>query len=184
MEILNQYANLILAVITTVYVVLTWHMVSELRRAREAQSEAQPIASLIPIAPKYAQLRIQNAGQGPALDVEADMTLSWAEQSEKQSWRQSALMPTAYADFKLPTGVVDLDKLAEMKAKLSVDLSWSDVFRRRHTFQYRFDLLEQRDGWFAARWLVPPEDPTVQLGKIQEQLSKIASNLERHNLSS
>ena len=38
---LNQYANLILAVVTTAYVILTWRMIVEMRRARENESEPQ-----------------------------------------------------------------------------------------------------------------------------------------------
>ena len=57
LAVLNSYSNLILAIITLAYVILTWRMVVEMRKA-EAEIEPQLVATLIPLGGMAVKLNI------------------------------------------------------------------------------------------------------------------------------
>ena len=182
----NQYSNLILAVVTTAYVILTWRMVAEMRRARENESEPSLITTLIPFGPVNVKFRIQNVGLGPALHIEARIKLE-PDSGDSPIWRQPALVSGAYEDFLLPdksTGMLpEFRKVAEQYDKLIVDLKWSNIYGRKEHKRYEIDLKEQLQGWYSAHRLIQPADIPTQLAAIQEELKGIKEELEKPNRS-
>lgn len=177
LDLLNRYSNLILVIVTTVYVILTWGMVREMRRAREAESEPHLVAALIPFGVLYVKLRIYNTGPGPALNVRASISLAPPNGIEARNWQHPALISGAHEDFRLPGGEYSLEKLASMHDKLIVALQWYNAFRHTQSAKYEFDFKEQKEGWVQSGLLVPPDDIPVQLGKIKDELSKIQEHL-------
>lgn len=176
---LNSYASLILVAVTVVYVILTWRLVLETRRAREAESEPQLIATLIPIAAMLVKLRISNVGRGPALDIQANIFLEPNKGDDISTWRHPALLSNAYEDFRLEGDNNYLDKLAANYDRLIVDLEWHDSLKRKETKKYEIDLKRLLEGWTKAKFLVHPDDLPIQLAKIRDELKAMNARQER-----
>jgi len=142
---LNTYSNLLLVIITSIYVFLTWRMVSEMRRAREAESEPQLVANLIPLGAMSLKLRISNAGRGPALNIKAAIRLVSKTDNSEETWSHPVLLSNGHEDFRLPGDSNNnyLDKLASKYEKLVVDLEWHNSFRRRQNSKFVIDLRQQ-----------------------------------------
>ena len=178
LDLLNRYSNLILIIVTTVYVILTWGMVKEMQRAREAESESHLVAALIPFGVLYVKLRIYNTGPGPALNVKASISLVPPDGVDTSNWQHPALLSSTHEDFRLPSGEYSLEKLASKYDKLIVVLQWHNAFRRTQSAKYEFDFKQQEEGWVQSGLLVPPDDVPVQLSKIRDELSKIRGHLD------
>jgi hypothetical protein len=78
LEFLNQYSgaltiifSALVAIATVVYAILTWRLVSETRKLREAQTEPKVFISIQPREEwiSLIDLVIQNIGFGPAYDI-------------------------------------------------------------------------------------------------------------------
>ena len=188
MDIIQAILSFILVVITGVYAILTRKMVKEMRAAREAQSEAELIATLEPIGPLYAKLRILNAGSGVAFQVEVKFRLE-PDSGENPVWRQPAMTSGYFRDFLLPDKTSDrLPPLKETAAKydkLIVELTWFNVFNRQHSRHCEIDLKLLAEGWYESHNLVGPEEFPQQIDKIHDELRDIKEafkDLNRANL--
>jgi hypothetical protein len=178
----NQYSNLMLAIITMIYVFLTWGMVREMRRAREAEVEPHLVATLVPISYKHVKLRIQNAGRGPALHIEATIYLEPANGTKPQTWRHPVLLSGAFEDFLMPgPNIKELPELAAKHDKVVVDLTWSTAFRRTQRATREIHLKQLGEGWLEAGLILAPEDVPTQLKGIRDEIQKIRSQLQYIN---
>lgn len=178
LDLLNKYANLILILITAAYVLLTWGMVQEMKRAREGENTPQLVATLIPFGRMYVKLRIYNTGHGPAINVEAIIRFEPVGDFKPGLWLHPALISGAHEDFRLPGNEFELDKLASKYDNIVVELRWMNVFKHAQNVKYEFDLKRQKDGWANVGLLVQPEDTRIQLGKIHDELSKIRKHFD------
>jgi hypothetical protein len=184
---LNNNANLLLIVtnailiaVTTRYVILTGRMVSEMRQAREAETEPELVPMLIPKGAWIVRLRIVNAGGGPAQNVEADIYLKPLSELGVRTWRHPTLTPGSHVDLMIPAQSEIrhyLNELAQRYDLLIIALRWKNVHGRSISRRYELNLKEQMKSYDDVPVLVPPEDIHVQLGKIQDELSKIAGVL-------
>jgi hypothetical protein len=189
LDSINQYSNLVVAFVTIMYVILTWQMVREMRRAREGQIAPQILATLVPLGPIYAQLCIQNVGAGPALEIESKAELLPAHGTELVIWRHPALMAGVRETFFLPSdlsspsaGLPSLEQLSTKFKTLRVNVRWQDTFARRHSASFEFDLKETMDGWYKAGWVVPEEKESKHLKKIADELHEIRKDLHKVEL--
>ncbi len=178
-SLLNQYANLILVAVTTVYVILTWRMVTEMRRAREAESEPHLVATLIPFGTMDVKLRVHNAGRGPALEIKTVFWLDPANNTTTRTWLHPVLLSNAFEEFILPGNEFSLEKLASEHERLIVDLHWLNAFGRGHNTKFEVDLRQQKEGWSKVGFLTRPDDIPIQLEKIKDELSKIRHHFDK-----
>jgi hypothetical protein len=178
----NQYSNLMLAIITLMYVFLTWGMVREMRQARKAELEPLLIATPVPITHKHVKLRIQNAGRGPALNIETTLYFEPANNTKPHVWAHPVLLSGAFEDFLMPgSGIKELAKLAAEHDRVVVDLMWSNVFGRNQKAQYEFNPTQLEESWSRAELILPSEDIPTQLKGIRDEISKIRSQIETTN---
>jgi len=175
---LNENSSLLLAAITAVYVFLTWRMVRELRKAREAELKPYLVAHLIPFGRLSVKLRITNVGSGPAFNVESTMGLKPSESASEYLWRQPALLASVSAEFRLPTGETSLEELASKYEGLVVNLKWTDMFMHKSSALFEINFVSLKESWTEAQWLIPPEEVPVQLGRIKDELRRIADRLQ------
>jgi hypothetical protein len=168
---LNTYSNLLLVVITAVYAFLTWRMVSEMRQAREAESEPQLVATLIPLGGMAIKLRIANAGSGPALDIKAIISLEPKKEDNTATWIHPVLLSNSHEDFRLPGENNHLEKLASNFDNLIVELSWHNSFNKLRQKRIEINLKRLYEGWTKVKFLIHPDDVSVQLGKIKDELA-------------
>lgn len=179
LDSLNRYSTLILVAVTTVYVVLTWRMVTEMRKAREAETSPYLIATLVPFGPLNVKLRIHNAGRGPAIDIKVVFQLEPANGTEENTWLHPVLLSDTFEDFILPSREFAFDKIVAQHDRLIVNLQWFNTFKRKCNAKYDIDLKRQKEGWYEVGFLVQPDDTPTQLGKIKDELSRIRSYLDR-----
>jgi len=174
--------NLVLVVITGIYAYLTWRMVSEMRSARENQVDANVIASPVPFGSVYAQVQMQNAGPGPALDVELSVSLHPPLETDKRTWRYPALLVNQKQHFLLSTGEGGIDALQELGEKhedVLVEVKWKNIFGRERSFSESYNLRELAEGWYTAGNLIPPGDMETQMKDLREILKKMRQDLEK-----
>jgi hypothetical protein len=179
LNLLNQYSNLILVAVTAIYVILTWRMVKDMRQAREAEIEPHLVASLFVFPILNVKLRIQNAGRGPALDIKAEFWLEPAVGTTTSTWLHPVLLSNSFEEFFLPGREFSLEKLASLHDKLIVNLQWVNAFKHVQKAKYEIDLKKQKDGWTNAGFLAHPEEISIQLGKIKDELNQIRRHFDR-----
>src|SRR4030042_5876375 len=136
LENLNQYSSLVLVIVTTVYVILTWLMVLEMRRAREDEADPYLTATLVPISPVHIKIQIHNAGRGPAFSVSAKMFFDPLKDTQIQVWRTPIILPGIHEDFRLPGGEMELAKLAANYQNFIVEVTWINSFRKTSEKKY------------------------------------------------
>jgi hypothetical protein len=166
-------ASLALVVVTAIYAYLTWRMVREMRLAREVETSPYLIATLFPRGPKITILRINNAGRGLAMNVEAAISFNPANDTKTHYWKHKLMLPGTYEEFRIPGSVFDLENLAKMYTSVIVVLRWSNSFRKKQNATYEINFQEQKDGWSDTPWLIHPPEVEISLDKIRSELSEI-----------
>ena len=178
LDFVNRYSNLILVVVTAVYVVLTWRMVLEMRRAREAESEAHLVAMLVPLGPLAVKLCIHNAGTGPAFNIRAEFQVVPSGDTTPKIWLHPALLSQTSEYFFLPGNEFDLKALAAKYEKIIVSLEWSNIFGRKREASYDIVFQKYIEGWYEIGFMIQPDDIPEQFEKITKELSRIREALE------
>ena len=92
LNFLTTYSNLILVIIMGVYAYLTWRMVREMKIARENQFNSNVIAFPIAMGQIHAQVQLENAGPGIALDIELSISLDPPHQKSTKIWKHPVLL--------------------------------------------------------------------------------------------
>jgi hypothetical protein len=124
-------------------------MVSEMRTARENQDDANLIASPIALGPICAQVQLQNAGPGPALNVEISISLDPPLDTPMRTWRHPAFLVGQIEHFLLPGEKIDaLRELAEKHKNLVINLKWENIFGRQKSKSKTFNLHDLAEGWY------------------------------------
>lgn len=154
-------------------------MVVEMRKAREAESEPQLVATLIPLGGMAIKLRISNAGGGPALDIKTIIWLEPSQEDNAATWVHPVLLSNTHEDFRLPGENNYLDKLAANFDRLIVELEWHNSFNKLSQKTIKLDLKRLHEGWTKVKFLVHPDDSSVQLGKIKDELSHIKDYFQK-----
>ena len=182
-DLLIKYSNLILVVITGVYAYLTWKMVSEMKKAREMQSDSHLIAYPVSMGTIHAQIQLENAGPGSALDVELSISLDPPLQTVKKLWRHPALLVNQKEFFLIPQnsgGSLDsLQQLGERHDNLILNLKWKNVFGHDKSSSVTYNLRELAEGWYNAGNLIKSEDIPSQLQKVTKSLDEIHKDIEK-----
>ena len=179
LDLLTRYSTLILAVITGVYVILTWRMVSELRSARLAQADANIIAVPVPMGPVSIQVEMYNAGPGPALELEISIALRPQLDTPRKTWRNPALLVGQKEHFLVPTPEIEaLGDLGEKYEELFIELSWKNVFGARRQVSSSHNLQQLAEGWYEAGHLIPPGDVPGQMKEILDVLKRMRQDLD------
>jgi hypothetical protein len=183
LDLLNKYSSLALVIVTTVYVVVTWLMVREMREAREMDTDPYLIATIVPISPVHVKLQILNAGRGPAFSVIANVFFDPLENSKTQVWRTPILLPGIQEYFRLPDDEGQLSILSVKYQNLVVEVSWKNSFRKPRKERYVINLKELEDGWFQAKWQIHQPDISSRLGLIKDEIEKLNNYLSNKKTS-
>lgn len=183
LDILTKYSNLILVIITGIYAYLTWKMVSEMKTARENQSDSNVIAFPILLDQIYTQVQLENAGPGIALDIELSISLIPALTKNTTSWKHPVLLAGQKENFLLPyeagsKEVETLKQLSKIHDSIVLKLSWKNVFGHKKTFTKKYNLNELSQGWYNAGRLIKPKDIPETMKDISKSLNEIHKDIE------
>lgn len=183
---INQYSNLLLVVITAFYVVLTWRMVKEMRKARESEIEPYVVSSLNPYGPAYAQIRIDNIGRGPALNVKVRIAVHPNNDALTRVWQHPVMLPDSSYTFLLPSrtqtgSLPSIRQLTDEYSEISTEIDWINSFGRKKRNFTSFNLQKQIQGWYNAGHIMPPEDTTTQIKNICDAVEKVGRELHDAN---
>ncbi len=176
---INSYSNLILALLTSIYVVLTAKMAWEMKLAREAQSDSFLAATLLPIAPNFLKIRISNSGSGNAFDVRACITLTSDNKDFSTTWEQPVFLSSRHEDFHLPSDIDGLKELTTRASKLTVKLKWRNSFGKIKDEAFTFHMENLYESWSKSRFIVPVPEVSIQLQRIKDELSHINECLQK-----
>jgi len=182
LEYLNDNANLLLVIITAVYVGLTWRMIREMQRTREAELEASLITTVVHMGGPHVKLRLQNVGQGPALDIEARIRLEPIGTSENRTWRNPALLSGDFQDFKFPDTTdkpFDLNYLAENYDNVCIDLHWSSLLHKGQSAKHKINLKDHKEGSWQAGALLPEKGISDWLKSINDTLEDVEKAVKK-----
>ena len=195
---INEYGSLVtlvftaaVAISTVVYAVLTWKLVSETRRMRQAQTDPKVAVSfeLIEEFMNFGHLWVQNIGLGPAYDIQFTITpdgsRSGAEMLIKDFCKAkyfqtgvkylgpSQKLRSGYTSF--PEGYAD-----KIKAVLVVGVCYKSADGRVHTDEYRVDFSELE----GTERLGTPHLYSIAetLKKIQSDFHHVTSGFKRLNV--
>ena len=153
----KEAATLLFAFVVTLstvcYALLTWSLVSETKKLREAQTEPKIAAWFeLSIHLPFAYLRIQNIGLGPAFNISFEL-----DDEAKNSAGQLLIEDFLKTSF-LNTGVEYLgprqelssralireDSKKEIEAVLTVKIKYRSTQNQEYTDTYRLDMAELR----------------------------------------
>lgn len=182
LDFFNRYSNLVLVAVTTVYVVLTWGMVREMRRTRESELEPHLIASLEPMGSNYGMIRVQNIGGGPALNVEIVISVRPENESLRRTWRSPTAWPSQIDEFLMPSSspsgqLPTLKQLESEYAEVCVDAKWHNLMGKNRSRSFNFDLHKQQEGWYHAGRLRKDFDVEDTLKEVRKALNSIGRSL-------
>jgi hypothetical protein len=191
LDTINRYsnviliaANLLLVVLTGIYVVFTGRTVREMRLAREAELEAHLVVSLEPMGASHAKLAIRNAGGGPALDLEVKLSVRPSIERYGKIWRQSAIWPGQSEYFLLPHETLNgqlptMQQLAdEQYDDLLVSVVWRSLSGKGSSISAEYNLKSQIEGWYFAGALRPEQSVGESLKKLATDTHNIYDNLK------
>lgn len=153
METLNQYSGALtllfsglVAVSTVVYAILTWRLVSETRKMRQAQTE--PIVA-IDIRPSELWINlidvvIENVGLGPAYDIKFDFDNDMKIRKNKALMDINMfknginyLSPRQKIQFFLTSLLEDTDE--KVKTEIKVDITYQNSIGKKIKSHYVLD---------------------------------------------
>ena len=153
----KEAATLLFAFVVTLstvcYALLTWSLVSETKKLREAQTEPKIAAWFeLSIHLPFAYLRIQNIGLGPAFNISFEL-----DDEAKNPAGQLLIEDFLKTSF-LNTGVEYLgprqelssralireDSKKEIEAVLTVKIKYRSTQNQEYTDTYRLDMAELR----------------------------------------
>jgi hypothetical protein len=177
--------NSILVIITGIYAYLTWRMVREMKVARENQSDSYLIASPVSMGTIHAQIQLENAGPGPALDIELSISLDPPLQTTERKWRHPVMHVNQKEHFLIPQkggGSLDsLQQLGERHTNLNIELRWKNIFGKQKSSSAKYNLRELAEGWYNAGNLIKPDDLPEQMEKVAKSLYSIHKDIEEIN---
>lgn len=156
----------------------TRQTVKEMEKTRKLQFMPRIKATLHFAGPASVQLKIQNVGKGPALDIDAVIKTLPGE--EQRLWKQEMMVPDEFELFFLPEA--GLEKLAEKFDSIVVQGSCKDLFGKQHKIDDKIDLKERLKDLPKLK-MVWQEDPIRKIARrlddIKGSLRDIRSHLRR-----
>jgi hypothetical protein len=160
-------------------------MVKEMKIARDNQIDSNLIVTPVSSNRVYAEIQLENAGPGPAFNIELSISLDPPLQTTTKIWTHPALLAGQKEKFLLPyeqgkSGPLDsLRALAQKHNNVTVKLKWKNIFGKNKSFFATYKLNELAEGWYNAGRLIPPDDLPQQIEKTNKTLDNICKELEK-----
>jgi len=146
---------------------LTRQTVKEMERTRKLQFMPRIKATLHSAGPTYVELKTQNVGKGPALNIDA--VIKTLPGQEKRHWKQKMMVPDESELFFLPEA--SLEKLAEKFDSVVIQGSCRDLFGEQHKIDEKIDLKERLKDLPKLK-MVWEEDPLRKIARSLDDIKK------------
>ena len=173
--IISLISNVAFVIIYVVTVYQNRQTIKEMEKARKAEFLPKLKATLHFPAPTYANLKIQNIGKGPALNIDATIKFcsSSSEGESSRIWKEPLMMAGEYYMFILPQGG-NIKQIIQNVNYIHIKGVYEDIFGEKHEFEDKIDLNEILKNLPEAHiiWKYDPID------KVARALEKIAKNLD------
>lgn len=165
-------ATIFLAIITAVYVYLTWQLLQENKKMRNALNEPKVIAILDPYKVRLVELVIKNIGLGPAYNIFLKIEPDFICHSTKKLFSKHSFVQKGIT-YLAPNEEFRhfLNLVSEMKENgegtiYDGSLTYEDVFSKKHSNTFIYDPFAKDDTSFIDR-----KDELLEiLKKIQKDL--------------
>jgi hypothetical protein len=175
------FLTLALVVITGYYAWQTREMATEKREARLRAVLPHLVLDLEMITPLFAMVVVQNAGLGPALQCDLELTLAGTDE-DRRKWRPHLIAPAERHEFLPPDGVGSLDDLAARYARVTLTGSFFDSIGRVHQVDAAMDVAASADVLRETRHRFerPTSEQLVkEVRKAQEHLDHLVDAFRR-----
>lgn len=173
----------VVAASTVSYALLTWSLVAETKKMREAQTEPKIAVWFRPIeeAINFGLLYIQNIGLGPAFDISFEI-----KEETETPWGQRLIKDFSEAQFlntglnylgpgqELRSGSTSFSKSPEeeIKAVLPVKIKYSGATKRKYEDVYQLEMTEFKG--YSNFGGPPLYSIANNLRRIQEDIARIS----------
>jgi hypothetical protein len=189
-----EAASWALVGVTAVLVTLTaWYAyqthLTVRRHEEEIEAMTRPVLSfqLIPWQPKLLKLRIQNVGNGPALDVEGEIRTVLHEDGEVSvPWAYPALTAGKYEEFGVPMSGEqvreaehDLDKIRKLVREVDAQFSYRSASGESYKLKEAIAVAEVTNAWVTSRMMATQDHHERIMPRIAKALESIDDRLKR-----
>ncbi len=176
----TDIANLALVAVlvgaTCYYAWRTHSMVKEMREARRMQLLPRLKLTLHWIGVNHSDVRIVNAGVGPAVDVEMDVWFG-EERYDLRQWKKPLMAPGEYAEFFYPLTEKNQtptnDEIKDLWRTVNMSARYKDAVGESFTANESLDVGSLWDAAVGSREAV--QEPEIR--KIREKLERIEKAL-------
>jgi hypothetical protein len=178
----------VVAIATAAYALLTWRLVAETRRMREAATQPHVGVSVLPseYAPVgFADLVIRNYGSGPALDVTfrpEEATPAVADATILDELHDLGIVKNGIpylapgAEFRLYYAQLLGRSDQELATNIHIRVKYVDLNRRQYEMCYPLEL-----GHFAKRMRIghpPLQEIGRELKRLREEVEQIRAAIQ------
>lgn len=165
--------TIVLVIINICIIWQNQRVIKEMEKARKAEFLPRIKATIHFAGPTFVELKAQNVGKGPALDIDA--IIKTMPKEKPRRWQQPLMASDECEFFFLPEG--DFEELAQKYDCVMLEGSFTDIFGERYTINEKIELKK-----FLAHikelekvWKEP--EPLKYLKKIEDKLRDIESVL-------
>lgn len=180
--------------VTFSLVVLTgWYAYETRRTVRRHQEEIEAMSrpllafQLISWQPRLVKLRIQNVGNGIALDVKGEMrTVLRHGGHVSVPWACAGLMAGMYEEFGIPVTSdrsrkfeYQLDEIRTHVTEAVAEFNYRSASGNSYDLRHSIAVADMIDAWVSSRMLVTQDQPERIMPRIAKTLESIDNRLKR-----
>jgi hypothetical protein len=169
--------SLVLVAVTTWYAWQTQQMVREMRAARAAS--VRPAIRLdLGLVGGTAYVEVENVGAGPALNIEADLTVSTDEgEVEHHHWTRALLRISESQTMLVPNDFKLLSELKDLGATVAINGTCQDLDDREHPISDTLSFVTLGDRSPEGEWTGVEDRVPKNVEAIAKELKEIRSYL-------
>lgn len=174
--------TVVLAGLTGWYAWETRRMVKNMELDREEQLRPILVFEAIPWQANLIKLRIQNVGNGAALDIAGTIkTTTKTGEEIVIPWSYSALCSQKYEEFGVPmpkgaehTDKFKFEKIYEKVTEVHADLVYQSIYHANYELCQSIGLSSLLNDWGASGMLATEDHPERIMPRIAKALENIA----------
>lgn len=169
--------------VTLLLAILTGWYAYEAHRERVERNRPVLTFQLVSWAPGIIKLRIQNAGNGAASNIQGKIESILNEGTESVPWSYVLLCSGKYEEFgfPMPSGSTtqdrfSLDTIKSKVIKVNARFTYKSVLGQTYILEDSIRVQQLTDDWLASKMLVTEDHPDRLLPRIAKALDDLAKN--------
>lgn len=173
--------TIVLVIVTAWYATENRRMVKRMDQEREELSRPVLTFQIIPWQPQLLKLRIQNVGNGPALQIKGTIESVRRSGSVNIPWSYPILAASKYEEFGFPTpsGASNeerfrLDEIRSNVIEIRAKFRYSSASGSQYELNDSIQIQQLTDDWSASRMMATQDHPERIMPRIAKALEDLA----------